>query len=398
MTAPFPVLSPPFGPVRRVPALSGRLLRISDPPLKLDLQRFAKDSPTGARTEAATDKRRREAREKGQVAKSMDLITALVLIAGFSSMYLFAGFMMKELEGMMRFTFSEMRHWELSPNFSGGLVRMYMEGFSLAFIPIGGSVLFAALVGNLVQIGFLVTAETVTPKIEKLNPIEGFKRIFSLRSIVELIKSLAKLVIVGYMPYREIVERFGEFYNMVPMQVQMSWGILAELIFKISMEIGFVLLILGLIDYGYQKWEYEESLKMSKYDVRKERKETEGDPKIKGEIRRRQMEMAFKRMMSAVPEAAVVITNPTHYAVALKYDFKNGAMDAPEVVAKGKDLIAQRIKEIAGEHDIPIHRDPPLARELFRLCEVGDVIPEELYHSVVEVFIFVLNLSRKEEA
>lgn len=364
----------------------------------LDLQRFAKDSPTGARTEAATDKRRREAREKGQVAKSMDLITAFVLIAGFASMYFFAGFLMRELEVMMRFTFSEMRHWELSPAFSTGLVRMYTEVFFLAFVPIGAAVLFAALVGNLTQIGFLVTTETIKPNIEKLNPIEGFKRIFSFRSVVELLKSLAKLAIIGYMPYREIVDRFGDFYNLVPMQVFVTWKYLAELIFKISMEIGFVLLILGLIDYGYQKWEYEESLKMSKYDIRKERKETEGDPKIKGEIRRRQMEMAFKRMMSAVPEAAVVITNPTHYAIALKYDFRNGSTEAPEVVAKGRDLIAQRIKEIAGEHNIPIHRDPPLARELFRLCEVGDIIPEELYHSVVEVFIFVLNLGRKEEA
>jgi flagellar biosynthetic protein FlhB len=362
----------------------------------LDLQRFAKDSPTGARTEDATDKRRRDAREKGQVAKSMDVVTAVVLLVGFYSMYVSWGYLLSELRGMMAYSFGEMAHLTLEPSRVLAISGFYMEFFARIAGPVAFATFIAALLANVAQVGILVTSEPIVPKLDRLNPLEGFKRLFSLRSVVELVKSVIKLVIIGYLPYKEIKSTFGDFYNMIPMNFNVVASGLGWQIFKIAMEIGAVLFILAIIDYAYQKWEFEDSLKMSKYDIRQERKEMEGDPKIKSEIRRRQMEMAFKRMMSAVPEADVVITNPTHYAVALKYDYGTGAGTAPEVVAKGKDLIARRIIELAQGSDVPVRRDPPLARRLYKLCEVGDSIPAELFPAVAEVLAFVYNLKGRQ--
>lgn len=369
---------------------------LSAPPEAIDLQRFAKDSPTGARTEEATDKRRRDAREKGQVAKSMDLVTAILLLVGFYSLYLACGYIMGEIRGMMTYSFREMGNFEIEVSSVQGIMMFYLEFFAKIAGPVAGAAFLAALLANVAQVGFLVTSEPLTPKMDRLNPIEGFKRLFSLRSIVELIKSIIKLVVIGYLPYKEIKGTFGDFYNMLPMDFNVIADGLGWQIFKIAMEIGGVLFVLALFDYAYQKWEYEDSLKMSKYDIRQERKESEGDPKIKSEIRRRQMEMAFKRMMSAVPEADVVITNPTHYAVALKYDYGTGSGTAPEVVAKGKDLIAKRIISLAEENGVAVRRDPPLARRLYKLCEVGDMIPAELFPAVAEILAYVYNLNGKQ--
>jgi flagellar biosynthetic protein FlhB len=365
--------------------------------IPLDLQRFAEDSPTGARTEPATDKRRRDARQKGQVAKSMDIVTALVLICGFCSLYGFRTYINNEISNILTFSFRQMPYMEFDLAQMPMILKFYITSFFKAIAPLWIGIMAGAFFGNLFQIGFLFTTETLKFNIEKLNPIAGVKRIFAMRSIVELLKSLLKLAAVSYLPYQEIRARFGDFYNMIPQDINVVSTNIGWLIFKISIQIGTVLFILALLDYGYQKYDYEENLKMSKYDVKKERKEQEGDPMIKSKIRQLQMEYAMQDLMKAVPESDVVITNPTHISVALKYDRQAGN-SAPVIMAMGADFMAARIREIARDYEVPLHEDKPLARKLYADCKVGDMIPEDLFTAVVEVYKYLHKTSEKVRA
>jgi flagellar biosynthetic protein FlhB len=249
------------------------------------------------------------------------------------------------------------------------------------------TVVVAAILANVLQVGVMFSSEAITPQVSKIDPIKGFQRLFSLRSLIELIKSIFKICIVGTVAY--IVVK-GELDRMLILMDQSVWGMmiyLGNISFKILLATTIVLIILAILDYIYQRWEYEKSLRMTKQEIKDEYKNTEGDPMIKARIRRIQREIAHKRMMAQVPKADVIITNPTHLAVAIKYDHEN--MMAPMVVAKGANIIAEKVKQIAEENDVPIIENKPLAQVLYKMVDINSLIPEDLYRAVAEVLAFV---------
>lgn len=356
--------------------------------LQFDLQLFA-----GEKTEQATPRRREQAREKGQVFKSIDLTSALIILACFAALRFFAPYVIGSLED---FTATYLLNKGLN-DFTGAYVHaMFVDIIMIitkASLPIVATGLLAGLIGNLVQVGFVFSGEAMSFKFERMDPIEGFKRIFSKRAMVDFLKSILKIVLTGYVVYKVGLANISLFPKFMDMGVAQISANLGAIIFEMGMKVGLIMLILGIVDYLYQRWEYEESLKMSKQEVKEEYKQMEGDPLIKSKQKQKQREMAMRRMMAEVPKADVVITNPTHFAIALKYDSEN--MSAPTVVAKGQDFVALRIKEIAKESHVVIVENRELARALFYVTDLGDVIPEDLFQSVAEVLAFVYKQKKK---
>ena len=264
--------------------------------------------------------------------------------------------------------------------------------FFEAVLPVMISVLAVAVTISMLQVGLSFNPETIMPQFSRMNPISGFGRIFSKRSLVELVKSLLKITVVGYFIYRFIRNETQRIPSLMLAEVSDSFALLAGIIYDLAFQIAMVILILAILDYGYQWWEHMQKLKMSKQEVKEEMKQTEGNPQIKSKIREKQRAIAMRRMMSEVPKADVVVTNPTHFAVALKYE---AGMEAPTVVAKGSDFIAQRIREIAKENDVVVVENKPLAQALFKTTEIGDMIPADLYKAVAEVLAYVYRLKRK---
>ncbi len=348
---------------------------------------MAENDQDQERTEDATSRRREDAREKGQVARSTEIVSVGILVACLIYFYFGAAGLLKNIMELMTSGFRSAAQFNLTQDSLTYLVSDYVfKGFIILF-PIMLTVIIAAILGNMLQIGVMFSAESVTPKFSKIDPIKGFQRLFSLRSIVELIKNICKICIISLVAYFVVK---GELANVIPLMDQSIWGLLTyfgRICFKIILTITIVLVILAILDYIYQRWEYEKSLRMTKQEIKDEYKNTEGDPLIKSRIRRLQREIAQKRMMAAVPKADVIITNPTHLAVAIQYDHEN--MMAPKVVAKGANLIAEKIKEIARENDIPIVEDKPLAQVLYKMVDVDQWIPEDLYRAVAEVLAFV---------
>ena len=255
--------------------------------------------------------------------------------------------------------------------------------------PIMVFIMIIGLAINFFQVGLNFNTESIEFKLDKLNPINGFGRIFSKRSLVELVKSFFKILVIGFFLYRFIHEQILAMPQFMFFDLTTSLALVAEIIFQMSFIVIGVIMIMAFMDFGYQKWQTTQDLKMSKQEVKDEMKQTEGDPQIKGKIRQKQRQMAMARMMKEVPKADVIITNPTHYAVALAYE---QGMIAPSVIAKGQDLVAQRIKEIGREAHVPIIENKPLARTLYATVEVGDSVPQELYQAVAEVLAYVYRL------
>jgi flagellar biosynthetic protein FlhB len=253
--------------------------------------------------------------------------------------------------------------------------------------------LIAGLAGNILQIGFEIHVEPLAPKLSKLNPLTGLKRILSLRGLVELGKSLAKIVFIAAIAWGVVSGYLTEFPTLVRRDIGGIWEFTHTAAFRIILYVCLAMVVLAVLDYAYQRWQHEQSLKMTKQEVKDERKQTEGDPQIKARIRSLQRQAAYHRMMAEVPKADVVITNPTHLAVALRFDPTE--MAAPRVVAKGADHIAERIRDIARSHDVPLVENKPLAQALFKLAEPGDTIPVELYRAVAEVLAYVYRLKGK---
>ena len=348
---------------------------------------MAENEEDQERNEEATSRRREEAREKGQVARSQELVSVTILMACLIFFYFGISPFMKNIMDIMSGGFREAGRKDLTPDMIHLIIVNYIfKGFIVLF-PLLLTVLIAALLGNIAQIGFLFSSESVQPKISKIDPLKGFQRIFSLRSLVDMVKNILKICIVGGVAY--LVVR-NEQDHMLLLMDSSTWNILiyiGHICFKILMSTTVVLVFLAALDYAYQRWEYEKSLRMTKQEIKDEYKNTEGDPMIKARIRRIQREMAQKRMMAEVPKADVVITNPTHLAVAVKYDPDN--MRAPVVVAKGADFIAEKIRQIAQENDILLVENKPLAQVLYKIVKVNHVIPEDLYKAVAEVLAFV---------
>ena len=357
-----------------------------------NLQLFAGEGDTGEKTEKATPRRREEARKKGQVFKSTDLNSAVILLVGTVTIYVTMTYMINSLEG---FTSTYILDRTLADFSNEYIFAMYIEALMLM-----GKVLLPVFLATFVAAFYFIytsrfffSAEVLNPKLERINPIEGFKRVFSKRALVELVKALGKVIITGYIVYSVFRKYFYVFPRFVDMELAYTIKVISVIIFEMALKVGIVFLIIGVIDYIYQWYEYEKSLKMSKYDVKQEYKQSEGDPQVKSRQRQIQREFAMRRMMAEVPQADVVITNPTHFAVALRYKYKE--MDAPVVVARGQDFIALKIKEIAQDNGVVVVENPLLARTLYYSTEIGDLIPEELYQAVAEVLAFVYKQKKK---
>ncbi len=342
------------------------------------------------RTEQATPKRRQEAREKGQVAKSRELASVAVLLSSLFTLYWGSSFFMTRLCGTLSYYLEHLGSIKVSFESMQPLALLGMKQFFILMAPLFLVITVIALLSNYLQVGTLFTWEPIIPKISKINPMEGLKRLFSLQSLVEFIKSLFKLVIVTWIAWstvRDQIHLLPPLLDQTPYQIISYIGTVS---FKIFWKSCLAMILLSVLDYMYQRWEFEKNLKMTKQEVKEEFKQTEGDPQVKSRIRSIQREQARKRMMQEVPEADVVITNPTHLAVALKYEA--GRMQAPYVVAKGAGVLAEKIREIAREHGIPVVENKPVAQSLYKLVEVGQTIPETLFQAVAEIFAYVYRL------
>jgi len=360
---------------------------------RINLQLFAGGGEE--KTEKATLKRRQEARKKGQVLHSREITTALLLLVGFAALKVYGGTAYAQVESFTRKIITEYPGMEglYTPD---ALSKLFVEVFSvvaLAVAPILAVTFIASLVSGYAQVGFVFTTESITFKLERLNPLNGLKRIFSVRSIAELIKSIFKIGVIGYMAYSFLRNEVYGLLATMDMSVRGIGSYIGITAVNLALRICAALIILAVFDYGYQWWEYERGLRMSKQEVKEEYKQIEGNPEIKSRIKQKQRQISMSRMMQEVPKADVVITNPTHYAVALKYDAE--ASPAPVVSAKGQGYMALRIKEIAGENNVQIVENKPLARTLYETVEIGDMIPPELYQAVAEVLAYVYSLKGK---
>jgi len=343
------------------------------------------------RTERATAKRRQEARRRGQVALSREIPSTLMLFTLLGVLGLGGTGLLERATRLVAGIYARLHALRLErvEDASALMTELAGEVFAL-LLPVCLPLLAAGFLGNVFQIGFEAHAEALQPRWSKLNPIAGLKRIFSLRGAVELAKSVVKLVLVGSVAGAVVWGLREELPTLVRLDLGSVWGFAAEATLRILLFSGVAMTLLAALDTLYQRWQYEESLKMTKQEVKDERKQAEGDPTVKARIRSIQRQVAYRRMMAEVPRADVVVTNPTHLAIALRFDPE--VMAAPRVVAKGADHVAERIREIASEHGVPIVENRPLAQSLFRLTDIGDTIPVELYRAVAEVLAYVYRL------
>jgi len=361
---------------------------MSDCLLTLNLQQFA-----GEKTEKATPKKRQDARNKGQVARSNEINTALVLLFSFLILKFFGPYMANRILDIFQLGFSEYILWEPNENNLKILSIEVLFSTLLIVFPVMLVAMVAGVTANVGQVGFLFTTEPLKMKLEKINPLSGFKRMFSVRSIVELIKSIFKISAISFVAYMSIWLEREALFHLNRFDIFEIAIIVTKLAIDIGLRVAILLLIFSIPDYVYQKYEHEKSLRMSKQDIKDEHKRSEGDPKIKGKRQQIQRRMAIQRMMSNVPKADVIITNPTHYSIAIQYDSEE--MSAPMVVAKGVDLTALKIREIAEEYDIPLVENRPLAQTLYKTLEVGDFVPEDLFQAVAEILAYVYKLKGK---
>lgn len=343
-----------------------------------------------SRTEAATPKKREELRRKGNIPKSREIPSAVVLLGGFLILYLCSGRILSGLSGLLR------DYLSLAPGRleTVDAVHTALAGLMVqcaAFLgPFLAVTVFCAAAANIGQVGFLFTMTPLTPSLEKLSPAAGLARMFSPSSFAEMAKAIVKFAVVGFLAWRIIrqeIPRLPLIIDRTPMEVV---AYMADISGTLLLHCGLALLVLAAADYVFQRWTYEKSIRMTKAEVKEEWRAQEGDPMVKGRIRSLQREKARRRILQEVPKADVVVTNPTHFAVALKYD--RGAMAAPRVTAKGADLLARRIRELAAEHGVPVVERPPLARALYEAVDEGQEIPADFYRAVAEVLAYVYRL------
>ena len=359
------------------------------PVLNFDLQKFAE----GEKTEEPTSKKRNDARNKGQVARSQELNAAFVLLAGFFVLRVLWEYIYTNIAEYSAHIFSNLATNSVT---NEAIMQTFLEIIQLltkTSFPVMLGIMLVGLAINFYQVGFVISTEKLEFDLNKLNPINGFGRLFSKRSIVELFKSLFKILIIGFFLYLYLKDEIPFMPYFIYYDLPYSLAEIADKIFTMAFQVIAVIMVLGVIDYIYQIWQTTQDLKMTKQEVKDEHKQSEGDPQIKGKIKQKQRQMAMARMMQEVPKADVIVTNPTHFAVALLYE---QGMSAPQVVAKGQDLVAQRIKEIARENNVAIVENKPLARALFDTVEIGGFVPEELYKAVAEVLAYVYKLKHKK--
>lgn len=341
------------------------------------------------KTEQPTGKKLSDARNKGNVAQSREIPSVLILSGGLGVLFFGGSWMLGRLTGMMRAIYQRAGSLNvITENMHSLLWEVFLNSL-VVLIPLMLVVMTAGVVGNVVQIGFLITGEKLTPDLAKLNPVKGIKKLFSLRSLVELAKSIIKLIIIGGVAYIVILRYLDQIPGLMQLSVPGILRFIGHVSFQLCLYTCLVLFLMAMLDFSYSKWQHHRDLKMTKQEVKDERKQSDGDPAVKARIRSIQREMARRRMMEAVPEATVIITNPTHLAIALKYE---EGMHAPQVVAKGAGFVAQKIKALAAENNVPLVENKPLARSMFKATEVGDFIPADLYRAVAEILAYVYRL------
>jgi flagellar biosynthesis protein FlhB len=354
------------------------------------------DQANEDRTEAPTDKRRSESREKGDVPKSTEIGSVLVLLAGILLLKFFGPWMMRHMITYVREMIMMISHPQADMQYSIHLIVKSIAVTCYICWPVCIGVMIVGIIANLIQVGILFTFQPLVPKMEKINPLSGFKRLFSLRSFVEMIKNVLKLVIIGVVAYMTVQGDFNKYLGLGDTSTGAILMFMMAVSFKVILRVALVLLVLAILDFAYQRYEHEKGLKMTKQEIKEEHKQAEGDPQIKARVRSLQREMARRRMIQEVPKATVVVTNPTHIAIAMRYE--PGEMETPKVVAKGKRLIAEQIKKIALEAGVPIVEDKPLARAMYDKVNVGDEIPVEFFSAVAEILAYVYKLRKKEAA
>lgn len=367
--------------------------------LQYNLQFFAKEGPGGEKTEPATEKKLNDARKEGQVAKSKEVGNAVSLLALFLILKLWVGNMGQQF--LQVFSDVYRRIPDATANWNGYLpendilviFRQMILEILYMIAPILAIAFVIAFVCDIVQVKWKVTAKPLQPKFSKISPASGFKRIFSANSLMELVKSIAKIGLVVYVAYSYLQDKWQYLYFLYDMPLMQAIQFIGQLVTDLGMRIAIVYIVLAAVDYIYQRFKFSRDMRMTKQEIKDEYKQQEGDPQVKGRIRQKMQEASRRRMMQSLPQADVVITNPTHYAVAIKYDPE--VADAPIVLAKGEDYLAGKIKEIAKENNIEIVENKPLARMLYANVEVGQAVPPELYQAVAEVLAFVYHLQGK---
>lgn len=349
----------------------------------------------GEKTEQATSKKKDDARKKGQIPFSKDLNMAVTFLVALVSINALGKYMLANFVNDYTYfaNFPVRTDDVFNPTDISTLLGKMIIDILLISAPVMLIMMVIGVLVNYLQVGFVFTNETIKFKLDKLNPINGMKQIFSIRSLVELAKNLIKIAILTAVAFSYLKDKLGLITELMGMSALQIGAILWNITFNLSLRIALILLLIGLIDLGYKIWQNNKDLMMSKQEVKEEYKQMEGNPQIKAKIREKQRQMAMSRMMQDVPKADVIITNPTHFAVAVKYE--QGKFDAPYVVAKGQDLIAKQIRKVADEHQIPIVENKPLARELYASVKIGRAIPEHLYHAVAEVLAFVYKIKKK---
>lgn len=367
--------------------------------LLYDLQFFAADGPGGEKTEPATEKKLSDARKEGQVAKSKEVGNALTLLVMFLLLRMWVGTLGGQLMGLFSAFYSRIP--DTLVNWNGYLpqrdmfllFRQLLLNVLTIMAPVLALTFALAIVADVVQVKWQVTTKPLMPKFSKLNPINGFKRIFSVNSLVELIKAILKIGLLLYVSYSYLKDKVPYIFMLYDIPLLQAIQLIGQLVIDLGIRIAVVYILIAAGDYIYQKVKFSRDMRMTKQEVKDEYKQQEGDPQVKGKIRQRMQEASRRRMMQSLPQADVVITNPTHYAVAIRYDAT--VADAPIVLAKGEDYLARRIKELAKEYDIEIVENKPLARMLYANVDVGQAVPPELYQAVAEVLAFVYHIKGK---
>lgn len=323
----------------------------------------------------------------------MEINSVLVLLAGFVSLRYFGAGAFGQLQELMRSYLENLATVQATPaTLSALAIKLGLALLSMVF-PFVLCIMIAGVVGNIAQSGFLFTTKPLVPDFSRINPGRGFSRLFSKHSLVELVKSIAKLAIISFIVYQVFQSKYALLVNLLGDDFQSALRVVADGAMEVGIKSGLVLLVLAVLDYGFQRWQFEKNLRMTRTEVREELRRSEGSPQLKGRIRQQQRQLAARRMMQSVPHADVVITNPTHLAVALEY--KPESMRSPKVTAKGERLVAERIKAVAREHGVPVLENKPLARVLFNSVDIGMEIPATLYQAVAEVLAFIFSLRRE---
>ncbi|KAB3531368.1 flagellar biosynthesis protein FlhB [Alkaliphilus serpentinus] len=356
----------------------------------IDLQLFTEE-----KTEKPTPKKVKESREKGQVLQSREVTSAFLLIGTFVAISVFSKFIGGFLARTSIYTYQNYLNLDYSFSITNisKLATTVLLSIFISILPIMAVAILISVITGYMQVGYLFTTKTLEIKFSKLNPIEGFKKMFSMKSLIELLKSIIKIIFIGYVVFIYIRGNLTTIFSSIEMDIETIIGTILTMSLQIGIRSGIVLLFLAALDYLYQKYEHEKSLKMTKQEVKEEYKQTEGNPQIKSKIREKQRQMSMRRMMQEIPNADVIITNPTHYAIAVQY--KHLSDSAPKVIAKGQDLIAKRIKEIGQEKNIPTVENKPLAQALYKEVEIGDFIPPDLYQAVAEVLAYVYQMNNR---